>query len=212
MEIGAEKTPPSRVALIFAFLWFASFVWFFLAQIVVAGAWVDPPYDWRAQNVSDLGQIGYPLSILMNIAFILQGATLAVGVWLIKAIWHKTLLPSISRTMLTLTGVGFIIVGLTPYNIIPVIHSLFGAFPVMLFSSSGLILAGLAKNRENFGRFWMVTVVIGLVCLASGILYFTGTYLGIGKGAMERIWIYAPLAWTLIISCRVIYLYLQPER
>jgi len=136
---------------------------------------------------------------------------MVAGILLINAIWHKTLLPAIARTMLILTGIGFIIVGLTPYNVIPVIHLIFGALPVMLFSSSGLILAGLAKNREIFGRFWMVTVALGLVSLLSGILYFSGQYLCLGKGAMERIWIYAPLVWTLVISCRVIHIYRHPS-
>ena len=210
IEICTEKATVNKTGLIFAILWFASFMWFFVAQIIVAGAWENPPYNWREQNVSDLGQFGYPLSILMNIAFFLQGAAMAVGVWLIKIIWHKIFLPSIARTMLALSGVGFIIVGLTPYNVIPIIHSIFGAFPVMLFSSAGLILAGLAKSRENFGSFWVVTIVIGLVCLASGLLFFTGHDGLIGRGAMERIWIYAPLVWTLIISCRVIHLYRCP--
>ena len=207
MEISVKKASEHRVGLIFAFIWFASFVWFFAAQIIVANAWENPPYNWHEQNLSDLGQLGYPLSLLMNIAFFLQGAAMAAGVLLIKVIWHKTLLPAMAQTMLVLTGVGFIIVGITPYNVIPIIHSIFGAFPVMLFSSAGLILAGMAKSREHFGKFWIVTIVIGLVSLASGILYFSGQYLFIGKGAMERIWIYAPLAWTLIISCRVIHLH-----
>jgi len=206
-EIGTEKASLNRAGLVLAILWFASFVWFFLAQIIVASAWETPPYNWREQNLSDLGQAGYPLSILMNIAFIVQGAAMVVGVWMVKVIWRKTLLPAMARTMLSLAGVGFIFVGLTPYNVIPILHSIFGAFPVMLFSSAGLILAGLGKSRENFGKFWIVTIVIGLISLTAGILYFTGNYLGMGQGAMERIWIYAPLAWTLIISCRVLHLY-----
>jgi len=202
VKIKAEK--------LFAFLWFFSFIWFFAAQALVGSAWHDPAYNWREQNVSDLGQIGYPFSFLMNIAFILQGAVMAAGVWLIKVIWHRTLLPAIARTMLVLTGAGFIIVGLTPYNVIPFVHSFFGAFPVMLFSSAGLILAGLANCRKSCGSFWIVTIALGLASLASGILYFTGHYLFLGKGAMERIWIYAPLVWTLVISCRVIFLFRRP--
>jgi len=207
LEISAGSISINRKGLIFAILWFASFVWFFAAQIIAADAWVDPPYDWREQNVSDLGQLGYPLSIMMNTAFIFQGAVMASGVWVIEAIWNKTFLPAIARTMMGLTGVGFIIVGVTPYNVIPIIHSIFGAFPIMLFSSVALILSGMAKNREHFGKFWIVTIVIGFVALASGILFFTGMGLWMGRGLLERIWIYAPLVWTLIISCRVLYLY-----
>ena len=200
-----ENTVKLKAEILFAFLWFFSFIWFFVAQIIVGAAWHDPAYNWREQNLSDLGITGYPLHALMNATFIFQGAVLAIGVWLVRIIWHKTFCPVIARVMLSLAGVGWIVIGLTPYNLLTVIHTAFGAIPVMAFCSAGLIFAGYGKNRVHFGRFWIVTVAIGIACLVSGCLYFSGTYLYIGKGAMERIWLYAPLVWTLVISCRVIF-------
>lgn len=201
-----EKPQVDKPVLVFATLWIAGFIFFNIAQVVCGLAWDAPAYEWRLQIVSDLGETHAPLNIIMNIAFIFQGVVIAIGVWVIDIIWHRSVLTVTTRTMLTLAGIGLIVVGFAPADTDPEIHLIFGAAPILLFGAFGLVFACITMNGKRFGRFfWIVTALLGIAALISGFVFFVSAYTSLGRGFIERIWIYAPLVWTAYVGYRIVH-------
>jgi hypothetical membrane protein len=187
-----------------AILWVFSIVWFNLAQLICGLTWTGSSYSWRHQDVSDLGQTYQPAHILLNISLICAGLILIVGVIVLSAIWRqKSLSAMVARSMLCIAGLGFIVAGIFPSDTSHGIHVVLGAAPILLYGNFGLIFAAAAMDRRIFGRLWIAALLLGAIGLISGFLYFSETYLFFGRGIIERLWIYPPLIWSLIVGIRL---------
>ena len=202
---STAKLQSDKSANIFAYIWIVVFVIFNVVQLVCGMAWGNPAYDWRMQTISDLGRTTAPFSLIMNYAFILQGAAFIIGIWGMKSLWRKSIITSPARTLLTLAGAGYIVIGFFPLNVAQSTHLLFGAAPIMLFGAIGLVVSCVAMDQDRFGMLWIGTALLGIGSLLCGFLYFIEIYLGLGKGIMERIWVNIPLVWSVLVALSILY-------
>jgi hypothetical membrane protein len=60
-------------------------VQYLVLEAVAAAAWTDPPYRYAADYISDLGASGSPLAVVMNTAFVVQGAGFLVVALVVAA-------------------------------------------------------------------------------------------------------------------------------
>lgn len=187
-----------------AILWLIALPWFNLAQFICGLLWTNPAYSWRAQDVSDLGRTDQPAHALLNFAIISVGLFLILGIFILGDVWRKGLPKMVARSMLCIAGLGFIAVGIFPSDTSHAIHVVFGAAPILLYGNFGLIFAAAAMDRRIFKRLWIATLLLGLLGLTCGFLYFAEDYLFLGRGIIERLWIYPPLIWTLLIGLRIV--------
>jgi hypothetical membrane protein len=181
-------------------LWIISFIWFNFAQLIVGSKWIDPKYSWSINNISDLGEIQSPLHNLINATFIFQGIAIIFGLWTINFIWEKNKSSKITRIVLTMAGMGFIVAGLAPADVHENIHVVLGAIPIFLFGNIGLIITLKSVNRNFLGKLWILSPLLGIIGFVGGFLFFSGHYLGLGKGGMERVWGYVLLIWLFVIG------------
>jgi hypothetical membrane protein len=189
-----------KISLFSMMLWIVFPIWFNVAQIIAGSAWSNPSYSWRNQNVSDLGETTAPLHTFMNITFIIQGLVIILGVWSIGQIWKKTKFATVTRIIITLASLGFVVAGFAPADTQENLHVVLGAFPIFIFGNLGLLFVFFASNREYLGKLRFVAPILGLLGIIGGLFFFSENYLGIGQGSLERIWAYVLLVWTFVLG------------
>jgi hypothetical membrane protein len=207
-----RQTLLARIGIV---AWVGGFVLFFVTQLIVGAAWVNPPYSWSHNNVSDLGNVYCqmwaedgnppqyvcsPLHSLNNTGFILEGSCVITGVLLIRGLWRLTWLSRLAQVFLIFAGLGVVVAGLAPADVHENIHAVLGAFPIALFGNSGLLLTGFAVKPAAVGRWRWAGLVLGLLGIVAAGFFFSNHFLGIGSGGMERLWGYNFLIWTLVIG------------
>lgn len=77
---------------------------------------------------------------------------------------------------------------------------MFGALPITFLGNSGLILAGIASSTRFSWRVRLLGSVIGMIGLIATLLFFSGHYLGLGMGGMERFAVFNVQTWTLFMG------------
>jgi hypothetical membrane protein len=213
--MAARRTAISRCG---AVAWIVGAAQFFLAHLIVQSAWKNPSYSWSRNNVSDLGnihcgpwgdnarQVCSPLHNLMNGAIVIEGAMLVVGLIAVSSLWRGTITSRIARTFLVVAGLAIILVGLVPADRDENLHVL-GALLITFFGNVGLILTGLVARREGVKTPRILAISIGVIgALATG-LFFSGNYLGLGMGGMERFAVFGMQIWSFITG---FYLLVRP--
>lgn len=201
-----------RPAVFFAYLWIIAFILLNLIQLICGLTWDSPGYSWRAQTIGELSGTGFPLNKALDYILVFQGAVIAVGVWAVKSLWRKSIFTTPARALLTLAGLGYIVTGLWPVNIDTDAYAVFGYAPILLFGSAGLIITCVAMNNKRFPVLWAVSSLLGIVSFLFGFLYHIEIYFGLGKGIMERIWIYMPLIWSVLIACSILRARANPDK
>ncbi len=91
--------------------------------------------------------------------------------------------------LLTLTGIGAMGVGLFPENF-GVIHGIASLITFLFGSLSVLMSYRLLKSPSSY-----LSILLGAMSLVALVLFGSGTYLGLGKGGMERMIAYPALLW-----------------
>lgn len=190
-----------------ALCWLSS-AQFFIAQAWVALAWTTP-FSLLRNFISDLGSTGCGLSnsethlyvcsprhALMNVSFVLLGLTIVMG----GVLTHESRRPGVTRqlarTFMVVAGTGGILVGWFPENENLRLHSL-GAGAYFLFANVGLVLLGRsAAGRAARAR--SLTIALGVIGIVATILFFSGSYFGLGVGGTERLLVY-PLPLGLMV-------------
>jgi len=92
---------------------------------------------------------------------------------------------------LVLMGVGAMGVGLFPENF-AIIHRIASLF-VFLFGA----LSAIVSYRMQKPPFSYLSLLLGALSLMALLLFGSGTYLGLGKGGMERMIAYPALLWCV---------------
>ena len=129
-------------------------------------------------------------ALLFNASVFLVGVFSILGAYFLHRV-HKRKLLTIA---FLLAGVGALGVGLFPETI-PLPHSI-SALTAFLFGGIAAILAyPLEKEPLNY-----ISVILGVLGLASLVLFVSGTYLGIGFGGMERMIVYPVLLWEVALG------------
>ena len=195
------------VVLLFGFVYLAF-------EFIAAMAWVDPPYDWAANYISDLGfadcavvegmRLCSPLHPLMNAGFLVQGTVFTIGSVLVVRLmltehWKRVLVGS----LLVLSGAGTFLVGIFHQSLglydagLNVFHVL-AAFLAIGAGNIGIVLLGLlVLGQREWRGYGIAVVVIGAIGIAAGLLLLARNDLGLGIGVIERIAVYPLNAWTI---------------
>ncbi|QGN32520.1 DUF998 domain-containing protein [Microlunatus sp. Gsoil 973] len=181
---------------------------YFIAQAIAQAA-LTTPYSLIDNRVSDLGNtacgrgfggaaICSPLHTVMNIGLVVTGILILLGLLLTRRAWPKRRLTTWGAVFLGVTGVGTVLVGLSPENVNVPLH-LLGALNIPC-GNVGLLLLGLANRRVNpwQGRLALVLSVIGVLGMLSGPVLIR--LFGQGGGLSERLALYPPIVWMIMIG------------
>ena len=157
----------------------------------------QPGYNSSLHYVSSLG-VG-TTSIIYNISIILFGLSVVLS----SIILYKSLDMKIFNIFFFITGAFVIGVGLFPENIRP-IHGYVTAFTFIFGVITAIISYKVSDPPVSY-----ISLTIGLITLVLLIVFFpyvgleaesTITFLGLGKGTIERLLIYPLMFWMVSFS------------
>ena len=192
-----------------------------IAQLIAAAAW-NPPYSWRNNFISDLGNtecgpfavphgpltyVCSPDHALMNGSFALTGLLTIAGTVLLWRLLAPRKMTTVALRLLLVAGALKIVVGLAPENTNVSLH-LLGAFNLPLQSVAILMVSiTVAARHRSLKIFGLVTAVTGIAGAGlSTAAQHAGPalYLGLGSGGMERVAGYPGNLWMLVVGIVVI--------
>lgn len=149
-----------------------------------------PGYDVSTQAISDLGatcegvcKFVQPSSDLFNASVFLMGVMLVLTAYYVRKGTDSRSLPFFQG----LAGVGAMGVGAFNESYGGV-HVFFSALTFVAAGIQALLVYKVAKPPYSYFSF-----LAGVVTLAATVLYGTDTYLGLGRGGMERVVVYPVL-------------------
>jgi hypothetical membrane protein len=157
----------------------------------------QPGYNSSLHYVSSLG-VG-TTALTYNISIILFG----ISVVLSSLILYKYLDLKIFNILLLLTGIFIIGVGMFPENARP-FHGYMTAFTFIFGVGSAILSYKVLNPPISY-----ISIILGSISLVLLIVFFpyvglpaesTTTFLGLGKGTMERILIYVLMFWIVSFS------------
>ena len=219
-EMTQQTSSRLTVTRLGALAWIVGTVQLFVCHFIVQSAW-PTPYSWSLNNVSDLGNVYCqpwgdngryvcsPLHDLMNVSFVVEGLLIVAGVVLIGSLWSRALSSRAARVLIVIAGLAIVTAGSAPADVNENVHVVLGALPITFLGNIGLILAGLSPGASQRGRARLLGPVIGTIGLIATLLFFSGHYLGLGMGGMERFAGFNVIAWTLLMGC---YLLIKPKK
>lgn len=173
-------------------LLFVGSVQWFLVIVIAEG--LHPGYNSGVHYVSSLG-VGVT-ALFYNLSLVLLGVTIVAGAYIIQRAFGSRLF----FVLFTITGLATIGVGLFPENVRPM-HGIVTPIALLFGGLSAIASYKLQKPPLSYA-----SVVLGALSLVASILFYpylglpresVTTYLGLGKGTMERIVIYPILLWTI---------------
>lgn len=199
------KTFSDRYPLIGPAIWILS-IQYLIIQVIAARTYKGA-YSLRFNTISDLGNsacgnyggryVCSPLHSLMNASFILLGTTMAFGSLLIYQEFRKDRGTLIGFSFMAVAGFGTVLVGLFPENTISGLHTLGASLPFAL-GNAALILLGLYLTIPRLLRFY--TLISGMLAIIALVFFYTGHYLGLGIGGMERLVAYPQTFWLIVFG------------
>lgn len=205
-----------------ALAWIIGTTQFFVIQIIAGIAW-NTPYSWSANNISDLGSVHCgiqdadhpryicsPLHLLVNTSFVTEGILLLLGTILVTRLWSKNLPSRMARSLLCVTALGWLIVGLYPSDINLNAHVL-GAFIIFFVGNAALVSTRWATQTDIVGRQQWLGTMLGSIGLIGAVLFVGQNYLGLGMGGMERAAVFGIQIWTLVVGWKLIYFSRSPS-
>jgi hypothetical membrane protein len=172
-------------------LFVGSIQWFL---VIVLSEGLAPGYNGSIQYVSDLG-VG-PTAMVYDTSLVLFGVAIVVSAYLL----YRALASRALSLLLGAVGVGAAGVGVFSIDFQP-IHGIFQAI-ALVFGG----IAAVYSFRFQRSPLCYVSIVLGVLSLGSGILFFpylglpmesTVRFLGLAKGSMERIVIYTLVVWLM---------------
>lgn len=189
---------------------------YFVAQAIAQVKW--PGYSLSRYDVSALGittcgpfedpstgesiAACSPWHLAMNAGFVALGVLIILGAVLLRQVWPRRRLTTIGLVLVALSGLGEIFAGLAPGNVNLLLHSI-GALLHWICGSIGLILLGCAVWRTR-RLLASLTLLCGVVVLIGFFLYGNQTYLGLGRGGMERVVAYPLTIWLILFGASLL--------
>lgn len=189
---------------------------FFLGQFVAQLAW--PEYSMIHDDISVLGAtvcgtantspdgtayVCSPLNLVFNASLALQGILSALGAWLTWRAWPRGRLTSAGLILAIVGGIGTSMAGIFPYNVNLPLHAL-GAVTDFTLANVGFILLGVMLLRHGARGLGTFSIGVGVLSLAAFVLYVTGTYLGLGRGVIERTVAYPQTIWYVAFGIAIL--------
>jgi hypothetical membrane protein len=150
-----------------------------------------PGYGVSTQAISDLGatcgdgicRFVQPSSDIFDASIVMMGAMLLFTAYFLWRGSGSRVLPLFQA----LAGVGAVGVGIFNESY-GAAHVFFSAFTFVSAGIQALLVYKVAKPPYSY-----FSALTGMVTLAATILYGTDTYLGLGRGGMERMVVYPVL-------------------
>ena len=178
--------PSLKRAGIFLFLGTGQFAFFFVLSEIYY-----PGYDVSSQVISDLGatctsgvcKFVQPSSDVFNASIVLLGVMLLFTAYFVSKGSGSKALPLFQA----LAGVGTMGVGIFNESY-GVVHVFFSAFTFVSAGVEALLVFKVARPPYSY-----FSTLTGIVTLVATVLYATDTYLGLGRGGMERMVVYPVL-------------------
>jgi len=152
--------------------------------IIVAEA-LYTGYSTSENYISDLG-VG-PSSLIFNSSLFLLGVLTVGGAYFIQRAFDFRLFSIFAA----ITGIGAMGVGLFPEDA-GVVHVVFSFITFLFAGLSAIMSYKLQKPPLSY-----FSVILGVVVLLALVLFASGTFLGLGKGGMERMIAYPALLWAI---------------
>ena len=186
------NTPITKIS---GLLMFIGAVQWFLVILLAEG--LHPGYNSAIHYVSSLG-VG-KTALFYNTSVILLGLTTIVGTYLMQGS-HSSRAFTL---LLVITGLATIGVGIFPENVRP-LHGI--VTPIALIFGG---LSAIGSYRIQTSPLRYIAVLLGAGSIFAGVLFnsYLGlpresldTFLGLGKGTMERLVIYPILLWIVVFG------------
>jgi hypothetical membrane protein len=173
-----------------------------LVLAVVISEAIYSGYSIGQQPMSDLGNwsLAGNSAAIFDVSVILLGMLAVVGAYFIQRIFKNRLFSS----LLVITGVCSIGVGIVAENINLPLHSVFSVIVFVLGAVTAIMSYKFVKSP-----FSHISVILGALILLAFVLFIlgrgrSGFYLGLGEGGMERLIIYPLLLWLLGFGAHLI--------
>lgn len=179
---------------------------YFLVQVIVGALW-NPSYSWKNNAISDLGNtvcgtfnsrpVCSPAHDLMNLSFVVLGATMLIGSLLVKKSDEVRRWASIGFRCMEIAGAGVDLVGLFPENTVSVVHGL-GAGLAFVLGNIGIIVLGVTLRIPRVLR--VFSVLAGTVALTALVAFARSHNIGLGEGGIERVVAYPQTIWLIVMG------------
>ncbi|QBD75498.1 hypothetical protein EPA93_05560 [Ktedonosporobacter rubrisoli] len=223
MHQTSQQPAPGTVRDRFgALVWIIGSVQFFLCHLIVQSAW-PTPYSWSLNNISDLGNVNCqpwgdnaryvcsPLHTVMNTSIIVGGLLIIVGIFAIESLWRRSFISWAARVLLIIVGLAWLLVGLTPADVEENLHVL-GALFIMIPGNLGLMLMVLSARYGYMKTIRILATLMGIIGLVATGLFFSGHYLTLGMGGMERVAVFPLQIWNFIAGCTLLIAVVRERR
>ena len=179
--------------------------WFF--SVLIAES-LYPSYNSRIHYISTLGRP--PTAPIFAASTILMGIlTGLVAIQLYHTAPHR-----LFTVLFLITSLGAIGVGIFPETIQPA-HGIFQTFALV-----GGALSALTSYKLQSRSLAIISAILGMICLTAIIVFFPFlglglndpiTFLGLGKGTLERIVIYPLILWMISFGSQLMVLRGDPR-
>lgn len=183
-------------------------------ESIAAAAWVDPPYDWARNFISDLGfadcavvdgnRLCSPLHSLMNAGLLVQGTVFTIGGLLVTRVTLDSTRRRVTvGILLASSGVGTFFVGVLHQGVafeaagLDPLHLAAAALSIGAGNAGILLLGVFTVGKVSWRGYGIASIVLGSAGLTAGVLLRLGIDAGLGYGFVERIAVYPLNAWTV---------------
>lgn len=203
----------------------------FVVKAIVQRAW-PVPFNSRINYISDLGAVNCeyhvrrltlfadaicsPRHDLMNGSFVLQGILMCAGCLLLRRLFSVTRLSVLALTMIFLSGLTMMALGLAPEDVQEHRHTV-AAIAHSFLQNAGLIVLGISLLRRlrPFLLWGWTTIASGAAgFLFAALMFFRNHlapgYLGIGPGGIQQLSLYPFSVWLassalfILLRCRML--------
>jgi hypothetical membrane protein len=142
-------------------------------------------YSISANYISDLG-VG-DSALIFNSSVFLLGLMILAATYFIRRVFSSKLFI----IFVMLAGVGAMGVGVFPETA-GVIHTIVSLITFLFSGLSAIVSYRLQKPPMSY-----FAVLLGALTFLALVLFVSGSYLGLGKGGMERMIAYPVLLWNI---------------
>lgn len=185
---------------------YVSCLQYYVVQVLVGRQW-RPHFSWSRNTISDLGNTvcgrwdGRPLCSpqhnLMNLSFVLLGASMLIGSLLIGHVYRNQRGASMGFGCMEIAGAGVALVGLFPENSVPALHGL-GATLSFVFGNVSIVVLGCSLRLPLALR--VFSVALGVLALVALVAYESSQSVGLGHGGLERVVAFPQSVWLIVIG------------
>ncbi len=161
-----------------------------------SAAAVYPDYSIRNDAISYLGGSGVKTEFFWDFCVLIAGILWIYSTYLLS---RKSGIGYSAGT-LYLAGIGFLLVGSSPWNLFQSTHYI-GAQLIFIFGSVSSIVVSFTLTSGTFAR---ISRILGVLSIAAYVSEYFGSDYILGPGGMERMVYYPVLLWSIAFGAYLI--------